>query len=173
MNLRHLAFFEFTEADLADGFLYDFTRPDEAFFRMNDDGFSGERAAEKLIRTRKANGLPEAPVLETFLNQENRRFVPAYVHEVTVIKGDHEAEAQAVMREVIKWMNDNKHLIRGYQCGVFRWGSDLLWMHFGEPAAVAAIAAEQLEVKHKRYGEKEYGWRKALTPKAFLKRSAE
>ena len=173
MNLRHLAFFEFTATDLEDGFMYDLCKPDEAFFRMDDDGFFGERAAEKLISTRRRNGLPDAPVLETFLDQEHRRFVPAFVHELTVVKGANAEEAQAVFLEVVKWMNTNKTRVRGYQCGIFRWGHDLLWMHFGEPAAVAAVTAEKLGVKHFRYGVKEYGWRKDLTAAAFLKRSAD
>ena len=166
MKLLHLAYFEFTAADLADGFLFDLRQPDEAFLRMDDDGFGGERAVEKLIRTRRNNGLPEVQVLNTMLDQPARRFVPAYVREATVVKGT-EGEAQQVVGEVIKWMQDNKARSRGYQCGVFRWGGHVLWLHFTEEAPVAAVVADQFKLKSHRSQPEKAGWRKQLTSAAF------
>lgn len=87
MEIRHLAFFRFDANDLEDGYLFDLRKPDEGFLVFDDDGYRGERTAEKLIRSRQQAGLPDVPVLHGMTDQTKRVFIPCEVREATVVQG--------------------------------------------------------------------------------------
>jgi hypothetical protein len=105
MEIRHLAFFEFGPEDLEDGFLFDLRKPDEGFLIFDDDGYGGERRAEKVIRSRRQAGLPDVPVLHEMTNQTQRVFVPYEVREATVVHGSPE-QLGAILQTIHQSVND-------------------------------------------------------------------
>ena len=172
MELRHLAFYVFTAEDLEDWFLYDFRKPDEALLIMDDDGFGLERSAESIIRNRNAAGLPDVAILHEFTEQAHRKFCPGSLHEATVVHGEVK-KLQEVIRQISENIKKDRSRIRGFNCGVFRWGKQLLWMHFLQPAPVAAVVADQLGLKSYRKvvtngGNVEASWRKHLSSDVLL-----
>jgi len=161
MEIRHLAFFEFGAEHLEDGFLYDLRKPDEGFLMFDDDGYGGERKAEKIISSRKQAGLPDAPVLHEMTDQKQRVFIPYEVREATVVHGSPE-QVSCIMQTIRRWVKTERQTVRGYQCGAFRWGGELLWMHFLYPAPVAAVAAADLRLKSYRYSPQD-SWQPKAT----------
>ena len=168
MEIRHLAFFEFGPEDLEDGFLFDLRKPDEGFLIFDDDGYGGERRAEKVIRSRRQAGLPDVPVLHEMTNQTQRVFVPYEVREATVVHGSPD-QLGAILQTIHQCVKNDRSRARGYMCGAFRWGSELLWLHFYEPAPVAAVAADELGLKSYQAGQKPT-WRKHLSGRALMNR---
>jgi hypothetical protein len=169
MITRHLAFFEFEARDLEDGFLYDLRKPDQALLVMDDDGYRLERTAEQVIQKRADQGMA-TDKLEGFLNQEQRRFVPHHIEEATVITGP-EFEVGKAFEIISQNIISDKTRLRGYECGVFRWGGELLFFHFIETAAVAAVVADDLGLTCYRDSRPDRtGWRKNLSGRVLMNR---
>ncbi len=167
MEIRHLAFFRFDATDLEDGFLFDLRKPDEGFLVFDDDGYRGERTAEKLIRSRQQAGLPDVPVLHGLTDQTKRVFIPCEVREATVVQGSPE-QLTRIPQTIRQCLTDARQRIRGEPCGAFRWGGELLWMHFLHPAPVAAVAADGLGLKSYRSSPQDHSWRQHLSQRALM-----